>query len=75
MLWQKIVLNRKKDLLMPNPRKRHSKARRNKRRTHDKLTIQNLSKCPNCHELKMSHRVCPHCGYYKGREVIEVVEV
>ncbi len=60
---------------MPNPRKRHSKARRNKRRTHDKLTTQSLSKCPNCHEMKLPHRVCPHCGYYKGREVIEVVEV
>lgn len=60
---------------MPNPRKRHSKARRDKRRTHDNVPIYNLSKCPNCHELKLPHHVCPHCGYYKGREVIEVIEV
>ena len=33
-----------------------------------------LSECPNCHEPKLPHRVCAHCGKYKGREVIEVVE-
>ncbi len=32
----------------------------------------NLAECPNCHEPKLPHRVCPHCGQYKGREVIEV---
>ena len=30
-----------------------------------------LSVCPNCHEKKLPHRVCPHCGHYKGREVVE----
>jgi len=60
---------------MPNPKRRHSKARRDKRRTHDKMSTSDLSRCPNCNEPKMPHRVCPHCGYYKGREVIEVVEV
>jgi len=33
-----------------------------------------MSNCPNCHEPKLTHRVCPHCGKYKGREVIEVAE-
>ncbi len=56
---------------MPNPKRRHSKARRDKRRTHDALTTPTLSRCPNCQELKLPHRVCPSCGYYKGREVIE----
>jgi len=31
-----------------------------------------MSECPNCHEQKLPHRVCLHCGHYKGREVIEV---
>jgi large subunit ribosomal protein L32 len=57
---------------MPNPKRRHSKARRGKRRAHDALTAPSLSTCPHCHEPKMPHRVCPHCGYYKGRAVIEV---
>ncbi|NJH66534.1 50S ribosomal protein L32, partial [Staphylococcus agnetis] len=26
--------------------------------------------CPNCGELKLSHRVCPACGSYKGEEVV-----
>ncbi|MBI4168356.1 MAG: 50S ribosomal protein L32 [Acidobacteria bacterium] len=59
---------------MPNPKRRHSRARRDKRRAHDSLTRQSLSRCPNCHEDKLPHRVCPHCGCYKGREVIEVGE-
>jgi len=33
-----------------------------------------MSECPNCHEPKLPHRACPHCGMYKGREVIEVAE-
>ncbi len=57
---------------MPNPKRRHSKARRDKRRAHDALTAPGLSRCPNCQELKLPHRVCPACGYYKGREVVEI---
>src|SRR4030065_377768 len=34
----------------------------------------NLSLCPDCNELKLSHRVCLHCGSYNGRKVLEVVE-
>jgi large subunit ribosomal protein L32 len=56
---------------MPNPKRRHSKSRRDKRRAHDALATPDLSRCPNCQELKMPHRVCPSCGYYKGREVVE----
>ena len=60
---------------MPNPKHRHSKARRDKRRAHDFLKAPSLSECPNCHEPKMPHRVCPHCGHYKGKEVIDVKNV
>ena len=59
---------------MPNPKRRHSKSRRNKRRTHDALPSHSLSECPNCHEPKPPHRVCPSCGYYKGNVVMEVKE-
>ena len=29
-----------------------------------------LVECPQCHALKMVHRACANCGYYKGRTVI-----
>lgn len=60
---------------MANPKRRHSKARRNKRRAHDALPKVGLSVCPNCHEKKLPHRVCPHCGQYKGREIVQPPEV
>ncbi len=56
---------------MANPKRRHSKSRRDKRRTHDSLTRPGTSTCDNCGEVKLSHRVCPSCGHYRGREVIE----
>ena len=56
---------------MPNPKRRHSRARRDKRRAHDALAQPGTSNCPNCQERKLPHRVCPHCGHYKGREVVE----
>jgi len=57
---------------MPNPKRRHSKARRDKRRAHDFLDRPAQSTCPECGETKLPHRACPHCGQYRGREVIEV---
>jgi large subunit ribosomal protein L32 len=59
---------------MPNPKRRHSKARTAKRRTHDALKPGPLAECPQCHETKLSHQVCPQCGYYRGRQVREVEE-
>jgi large subunit ribosomal protein L32 len=55
---------------MPLPKRRHSKARGAKRRTHWKLTAPNVTECPNCHQPKLPHRICPNCGYYKGRQVV-----
>lgn len=59
---------------MPNPKTRHSKSRTRKRRSHDFLTAPSLSTCDHCGQKVMPHRVCPSCGYYKGRQVIEVKE-
>ncbi len=56
---------------MPNPKRRHSKRRTSNRRAHDHLSKFSLNECPNCKQTKMPHRACPHCGYYKGREVID----
>ena len=49
-----------------------SKQRTNTRYAQWKIKAPNLSECPQCHELKLPHRVCPSCGQYKGKEVIKV---
>jgi large subunit ribosomal protein L32 len=54
------------------PKRRHSKARGRRRRTHWKLSEINLTPCPQCKQPKLSHRVCPVCGYYSGRQVVEI---
>ncbi|MCL6465509.1 MAG: 50S ribosomal protein L32 [candidate division WOR-3 bacterium] len=59
---------------MPLPKRRHSKQRGRKRRTHWKLTPPTVVDCPHCHEPKMPHRVCPHCGYYAGKPVVTTKE-
>ncbi|MEW5920679.1 MAG: 50S ribosomal protein L32 [Bacillota bacterium] len=56
---------------MAVPKRRVSKTRRDKRRTHWKLSAPGLSRCPKCHEIKMPHRVCPACGFYNGKAVVK----
>jgi large subunit ribosomal protein L32 len=57
---------------MAHPKRKTSKARRDKRRAHWKLTIPVLSRCSHCGEAKLPHHICPHCGYYGERKVLEV---
>ncbi len=38
------------------------------------LNVPNLSECPQCHELKASHQVCPKCGYYDGKQVVDTAK-
>jgi len=60
---------------MPNPKRRHSKQRTAKRRSHDFLTPVSTSECPNCHERKLPHTICRKCKEYKGRSYGEAKEV
>lgn len=58
---------------MAVPKRKTSKARRDKRRASSyRLNRASITECPQCHEPKLPHRVCRSCGYYKNREVIEV---
>jgi large subunit ribosomal protein L32 len=57
---------------MPLPKRRHSVTRGRKRRTHYKMAAPARSQCPQCREIKPPHQICPHCGFYKGREVMEI---
>ncbi len=56
---------------MAVPKRRQSRARRNSRRAQWKLTVPGLIECPQCHEKKLPHRVCLHCGYYRGKDVLK----
>jgi large subunit ribosomal protein L32 len=60
---------------MPNPKRKHSRSRRDKRRSaNSKLFSVNLSTCPHCKKIRLPHRVCPFCGYYNGKPVIIIKE-
>ena len=60
---------------MAVPKRKLSKARRDKRRSNVwKLSAPTLVKCPQCGELKVPHQECGRCGYYKGKEVINVAK-
>lgn len=54
---------------MALPKRRHSRSRTRKRRSHDALSAPGISKCSECGEPKMPHRICPSCGMYNGRSV------
>ena len=59
---------------MAVPKRKTSTARRDKRRTHWKLTEPSITKCSHCGQTKISHRVCDNCGYYAGLEVRQPAE-
>lgn len=69
------------------PKRKTSKQRKRKRRTHWKLTAPNVPKstktraegsrskkffCSNCNQPKPPHAICPNCGYYRGRSAVEL---
>lgn len=60
---------------MAAPKRKTSKSRRDSRRAQayslDKVTVGH---CPNCGEAKLPHRVCRNCGFYAGKEILEVTE-
>ena len=56
------------------PKRRISRARGRRRRTHYVAQTPARSLCPNCDEAKPPHVVCPRCGWYRGRQVLEIGE-
>ena len=55
---------------MAVPFRRTSKTSKRMRRTHFKLSVSGLVKCPNCGATIKSHNVCPKCGHYDGKDVM-----
>ena len=59
---------------MAVPFRRTSKTSKRMRRTHFKLSVTGLVTCANCGALVQSHKVCPKCGHYDGKEVVSVAK-
>lgn len=54
------------------PKRKLSKGRTARRRSHMALRPVQLVPCTQCHALHLPHHVCPRCGTYRGRQVIAV---
>lgn len=60
-------------LEMPLPKRKTSHARTSQRRAANfSFELPNVGSCPRCHAPRLPHHVCPACGFYKGRRVIDV---
>jgi len=57
---------------MPVPKHKTAKCKTRMRRSTGYYTLEapGMSLCPNCGSRKLSHRVCPSCGYYKGKQIL-----
>ncbi|MBP7382522.1 50S ribosomal protein L32 [Myxococcota bacterium] len=56
---------------MAVPKKKKSRSTRDSRRAHhDKLTVKSLVKCSRCGAVRMPHRACTECGFYRDRIVV-----
>lgn len=55
---------------MPVPKRKRSRARRDKRFANKGIKPQSVASCANCNEPVMTHQACSSCGHYKGRKVL-----
>lgn len=55
-------------------RMRHTNSHKKQRRSHHALCPVSVSKCPKCGKEKLPHIVCASCGFYKNREVLNVLK-
>ncbi|HEX6385298.1 MAG TPA: 50S ribosomal protein L32 [Anaerolineae bacterium] len=52
------------------PKRKISKSRRDRRRSHHALDLFHLVPCPECGTMKRAHHVCHYCGTYNGRQIL-----
>jgi len=58
---------------MAVPKKKTSKSKsRSRRASAWRLDAPPRSTCPRCSAVKLPHRVCGNCGWYKGRQALDV---
>lgn len=55
---------------MPVPKRKRSKARRDKRFANKGIKPKAIAGCQTCQSPLEPHTVCKECGYYKGRKIL-----
>jgi large subunit ribosomal protein L32 len=53
---------------------RHTKGHRNQRRSQQRIASPAYSVCSHCKETKKPHAICANCGYYNGKQVVDVLK-
>jgi large subunit ribosomal protein L32 len=62
------------ELIMAVPKRRQSNQKTRSRRAHDHKKPKQLTYCPQCSHAVPTHTICPNCGHYMGRTVVEEEE-
>ncbi|MEE8453081.1 MAG: 50S ribosomal protein L32 [Thermoguttaceae bacterium] len=57
---------------MAVPKRKHSNSRTGTRRAHDALKARQIEFCVQCSNVVPAHTICPKCGHYQGRKVMEI---
>jgi large subunit ribosomal protein L32 len=57
---------------MATPKRKKGRSPTRHRGSQWKAQPPTYAECPQCHQPKLPHRVCANCGYYAGREAVEV---
>lgn len=60
--------------MAPLPKRKYPKARQGARRSHLRAPRVSIVECSHCHSPRLSHHACPTCGWYHGREAVEIPE-
>lgn len=51
---------------------RHTRSHTKNRRSHHALKAPTLSKCAHCDGMHRPHHMCLECGFYKGRQIMDI---
>lgn len=57
---------------MAVPKRRSSKSKIRMRKKSHRISLKLVKACPECGAPQQSHRACPSCGYYRGRQTVMV---
>ncbi|NOY74807.1 MAG: 50S ribosomal protein L32 [Kiritimatiellaeota bacterium] len=59
---------------MAVPKRKTSKMKSRQRKAANRYKGVQVNKCSECGAPVVSHRVCPSCGMYKGKQVLTIKE-